>query len=189
MLDDRQKRESESTIKQLIKANKVVKPHSKAESFFLDKAFNALQISKRLLEISEDREDPLEGYTWVINASYYCMFYAATSLLAHFEHKISTETGIHKLTFHALVYYFLIDDNKLQKHFIEQYKESYESAEQLLQISEEKAAEMIKHFQFEHSKRTRFTYEMGKIAERNKAKTSLERAEGFLVEVRKLIGI
>ncbi len=187
MLDNKQRKESESIIKQLIKENKIIKPGSRVKSFFLDKAINSLQISKRILEISEDENDPLEGYMWVINTSYYCMFYAATSLLAHFNHKINSEIGIHKLTFHALVYYFLVDDNKLQKHFIEEYKEAYENAEQLLQISEEKAIEMVEHFNFEQSKRSRFTYEVGEIAERNKAKTSLKRAEEFLIEVRKII--
>ena len=83
----------------------------------------------------------------------------------------------------------MLDDNKLQKHFIEQYKESYDNAEQLLQISEEKAIEMVEHFNFEHTKRTSFTYEVGKIAERNKANTSLKRAEEFLIEVRNIMEI
>lgn len=187
MLDSKQKKESESIIKQLIKENKIIKPQPKAASFFLDKSLNALQISKRIFEFSEDKNDPLEGYAWIINTSYYSMFYAATSLLAHFNRRIDSEVGVHKLTYHALVYYFLIDDNKLQKHFIEQYKESYEDAEQLLQISEEKAIEMLENFSFEHVKRGRYTYDVGVVAERNKAKTSLKRAEEFLLEVRQIL--
>ena len=187
MLDNEEKKKSELVIKQLIKENKIIKPSPKTKPFFIGKAINTFQISKRIFKISEDKDDPLEGYMWVINTSYYCMFYAATALLAHFNHKIDSEIGIHKLTFHALVYYFLIDDNKLQKHFIEEYKESYEDVEQLLQISEEKAIEMVEHFSFEHTKRSRFTYDVGEVAERNKAKTSLKRAEEFLIEVRKIL--
>jgi len=36
--------------------------------------------------------------------------------------------------------------------------------------------------------RERFTYEMGGIAELNKARTSVKRANEFLTEVRKIIG-
>lgn len=189
MLDEKQRKKSEALIKQLISENKIVKAYPKTKSFFLEKAINSLQLSKRIYEISVDEDDSLEGYMWVINTSYYAMFFAATSLLAHFNHKIDSDVGIHKLTYHALVYYFLLDDNKLQKHFIEQYKESYDNAEQLLQISEEKAIEMVEHFNFEHTKRTSFTYEVGKIAERNKANTSLKRAEEFLIEVRNIMEI
>ena len=189
MLDEKQRKESKSIIKQLIHENKIVKAYPKTESFFMEKAINALQLSKRIQEISVDEDDPLESYMWVINTSYYAMFFAATSLLAYFNHKIDSDVGIHKLTYHALVYYFLLDDNKLQKHFIEQYKESYENAEELLQISGDKAIELVEHFHFEHNKRTTFTYELGSIAERNKANTSLKRAEEFLIEIRGIVGI
>ena len=187
MLDEKEKKEIRSIMLQLIKENKIVKPPTTTESFFLDKARNSLQVAKRILNISEDNADSLESYMWVVNASYYCMFYAATALLSHFNHRIDVSAGIHKLTYHALAYYFLIDDKKLQKHFIEEYKESYEDAEQLLQISETKAVEMVKYFSFEHSKRIEFTYEIGKVAEKNKARTSLKRAENFLMEVGKIV--
>ena len=187
MLEEKQKKESESIIKQLINEGKIINPNQKVESFFLDKSSTALQVSKKLFEISEDKNNHFDGYTWIINIAYYSMFYAATALLAHFNHRIKSEVGVHKLTYHALVYYFLIDDNKLQNHFIEQYKESYEDAEQLLQISEEKAVEMIEYLNFEHTKRIKFTYDVGEVAERNKAKTSLKRAEDFLTEVKKMI--
>jgi len=124
---------------------------------------------------------------WAITTAYYSMFFAATALLAHFGHKIKSEIGIHKLTYHALAYYFIIADNKLQKHFVEEYKDMYYDAENLLQISEEKALEMIEHFKFEQTKRTRFTYEMGWTAEKQKAQTSLERAEEFILEIRELM--
>lgn len=187
MLDNKKKEESNKIIKQLISENKIIKPKQGTKEFFMNKADNSLQISKRIFEISENPKDVLTGYMWVINSAYYSMFFAATTLLAYFNHKINVEVGIHKLTYHALIYYFLIDDNKLQKHFIEQYKEAFEEAEELLQISEEKAVEMLENFSFEISKRKKFTYDEGLIAERNKAKTSLERAEKFLFEVKRII--
>ena len=46
---------------------------------------------------------------------------------------------------------------------------------------------MVEQFSFEHTKRSRFTYDVGEVAEMNKAKTSLKRAEEFLIEVRKIL--
>ena len=184
---DKDKQKSKSIISQLIKEDKIIKPLPGTGDFFLAKSIESLQLSKRIFEISQDEDDPLESYMWVITTAYYSMFFAATALLAYFKHRIDVEVGIHKLTYHALIYYFLIADNKLQKHFIEEYKEMYDNAEKLLQISEEKAIEILEHFKFEQSKRTRFTYEMGRIAEEQKAKTSLKRAEEFTLETRKVM--
>jgi len=58
---------------------------------------------------------------------------------------------------------------------------------ELLEISEKKAIAMIENLEHEISKRRTFTYEIGVIAEKNKALTSLARAEAFLTEVRKII--
>ena len=46
---------------------------------------------------------------------------------------------------------------------------------------------MAENFDFERGKRKIFTYDIGAVAERNKAKTSLQRAEEFLKEVRIII--
>ncbi|MFH1682927.1 MAG: hypothetical protein ABIA37_03960 [Candidatus Woesearchaeota archaeon] len=187
MWDEKHTKESSSLIKRLIDEGKMIRPEQDRERFFLDKSIESLQLAKRVLEISEDRDDPLASPMWVVSISYYTMFFAATSLLAHFKHKIDEEKSIHKLTFHALIYYFLVDDNKLQKHFVEEYHDAYEEAEELLRISELKAISMIEEFDFEREKRRRFTYEMGEIAELNKARTSVKRANNFLVEVRKML--
>ena len=124
---------------------------------------------------------------WVINASYYSMFFAATALLAKFGHKIRTDIGIHKLTYHALVHFFVVDDNKLEKHFIEEYKDSVEQAEELLQLSEEKTEKIIKDLDNEIFKRKIFTYDLSKTAERTKAETSLGRAKNFVKEIEVMI--
>jgi len=107
------KEESRSLISKLIKDGIIVKPVQGTKEFFLNKSIESLQISKRIFEIAEN--ETLKSYMWTITTAYYSMFFAATSLLAHFGHKIKSEIGIHKLTYHALVYYFLIADHKLQK--------------------------------------------------------------------------
>lgn len=182
MLD---KQETKSIITQLINEGIIIKPVPGTKEFFLNKSTESLQLSKRIMQIAET--ETLKSYMWVITTAYYSMFFAATALLAHYGHKIDSQKGIHRLTYHALAYYFLIVDNKLQKQFIEEYKDMYDNAEDLLQISEEKALEMLKHFASEQDKRSKFTYEMGWIAEKQKATTSLARAEEFILETRKLM--
>ena len=115
------------------------------------------------------------------------MFYAAVSLLAHSGKRINTDLGIHKLVYHALVYYFLDNDQKLTKHILEQYQKAQEDAEALLQKAETRAREHIETVKFELKKRKEFTYEMGKIAEENKANSSLKRAEEFMTLVKEMI--
>lgn len=184
MLD---KQISTSIVTGLIRDEKIGKPKLGSREFFLAKSLESLQLSRRIFEMTENKNDPIQSYMWVITTAYYSMFYAATSLLAHFNKVIKSEVGIHKLTYHALVYYFLVADNKLQKQFIDEYKDQFDDAKEILQISEGKAIELVESLEFELVKRSEFTYEMGKIAEANKAKTSLQRAEEFVTGIRKLM--
>lgn len=148
MLDEKQKKESSYLIKQLISENKIIKPEEGRKTFFINKSIESFSIAKRILEISQEENDPLRSYMWVVSISYYSIFFAATALLAHFNHRIDDNRGIHKLTYHALIYYFLIDDNKLEKYFVEEYKDAYDEAEELLQVSRSKAVSLIKFFDY-----------------------------------------
>ena len=47
---------------------------------------------------------------------------------------------------------------------------------------------MISNYSSEKEKRAKFTYEIGEIAMKNKAETSLNRAKKFNEEVRKILG-
>ena len=187
MLDKKELEESRILISHLIKEGKIIKAESERKDFFLKKSDESLLVAKRLELISQDKTNPLKSYMWIITTAYYSMFFAATALLAHYNHKINSEIGIHKVTYHALMYYFHILDQKLQKHFIDTYKESYNNSNELLQISEAKALEMLENFKFEQTKRKMFTYEMGYSAEEIKAKTSLRRAQDFVEEVKKIM--
>jgi len=53
----------------------------------------------------------------------------------------------------------------------------------------QRAKNLIEDYFNEKFKRGRFTYEMGEIAMKNKAQTSLNRAKKFNEEIRKLIEI
>ena len=185
MLSDKQIKESSQVVTQLIKEGKIIFPKSNTADFFIKKSNNTLIICKRLLDLFE--EEQLNTHTWVINTAYYSMFFAATALLAKYNHKINADRGIHKLTYHALVYYFIKQESKLKSQLIEEYKEAVEDAEELLQLSEKKLKELVTDFGFELEKRKIFTYELGEDAERNKALTSYTRAKNFFQEIEKVM--
>jgi uncharacterized protein (UPF0332 family) len=185
MLEDEKIKESSRIIKKLISEGKITKPKIGSVDFFIEKSKQSISVASRLLELED--EEGLTADMWVINASYYSIFFAATALLAKFNHKIDSEQGIHKLTYHAIVHYFFAEDKKLEKHFIEEYKDAAQEAEELLQLSEKKAEQMINDFDNEITKRKIFTYDLGRTAEKNKAKTSLERAKNFFINAEKII--
>lgn len=184
MLDEKQ---SQNVIKQLLDEDKIIKPEIGRDTFFMNKSTESLDVARKLFALSTNKNENLKSFMWVIAASYYSMFFAATALLAFHHKKIDTDVGVHKTTYHALVYYFHILDKKLQKHFIEAYKDNYDTSEELLQISERKALELLQDFKIEQGKRKDFTYEMGLVAEEQKAKISLQRAENFHNEIRDLV--
>ncbi len=195
MITDKDIEQSRGILQQLIQEGTIITADQQFVDFFLTKAESSLETAQALFNISERLEmknqlqlsQSYEAYMWVVNTAYYAMFYAATALLAKFNHRIKAEQSIHSLTYHALVYYFLDHNKKLTKHVLERYREAEEEAEELLQIAERKAREHVEVVKFELSKRREFTYEMGKIAERNKAETSIKRTEEFLTLVKEII--
>jgi uncharacterized protein (UPF0332 family) len=184
-MDEKKLAESSKIIRQAISEGIIIKPKPNVKSFFIKKAFDSIAVAKRLLSLAKEESLPAE--MWVINASYYSMFFAATALLAEYGHKIDSETGIHKLTYHALVHYFVNEDKKIEKHFIEEYKDAVKEAEELLQLCESKAKTLVSDFGYEMSKRKEFTYDLGKIAEMRKAETSFERARNFVQIAEKMV--
>jgi len=195
MISDKDIEKSRETIQQLIKEGSIVEADKKFVDFFLIKAETSLQTAKAILNVSNSPklkidlqlQPTYDGYMWVINSAYYSMFYAATALLAKYNHRIKIEQGKHALTYHALIYYFLDLDKKLTKHIVEQYKQAEIEASELLQIAEQKAREKVEMIKLELNKRRDFTYEMGKIAEKDKANTSINRAQEFLTLVKEMI--
>lgn len=127
-----------------------------------------------------------DGFLWVINASYYSMFYLARALLDSKGIKVKTDLSIHSAVFDALVYYFYLT-GRLERRFIEEFNEAGLEASEVL--GKEKAKSLIDNYSNEKEKRGRFTYETGEVAMKNKAQTSLERAKRFREEIRKMIVI
>lgn len=147
MITEQHLKESRNIIQQLIQEEKIIPAKQSYVDFFLKKAEQSLETAHALFQLTQDPKlktllqlpPTYEGYMWVINTAYYTMFYAATSLLAKYGHRIKAEQNIHSLTYHALIYYFLDNDKKLPKHILEQYHSAEKEASELLQFAEQKA--------------------------------------------------
>ena len=192
MLGDKKIKELQNRISNYIKEG-VIKKDNKIEyvNFFLQNANKSLISAELLYKVSTDKNTQetigfrdFEGHLWVINASYYSMFYLARALLESRGIKLEREVSIHLLTFDVLVYYFYLS-GKLEKKFIEYYVLAEQEAAQLL--GKEKAEKIIKDYLYEKNKRGEFTYDLGVIAIKAKAKTSLERARVFNEELQKIL--
>jgi len=192
MLDEKRINEIKGRIANFIKEGTIKKEKEKKfVKFFLNNAGNSLNSAKLLFEVSTKNElknttgfPGFNGFLWVINSSYYSMFYMARALIENEGVKIKTDMSIHAVVFDALVYYFYLT-GKLQKKLIEDFAEAKEETSEIL--GKEKAKELIEDYFYEKKKRGLFTYEMGATAMQNKAQTSLERAKKFNEEIRKII--
>src|SRR3989338_7254932 len=80
---------------------------------------------------------------------------------------------------------FLKKKKKKKKKLWDFFIKTKKNASELL--GKQKADELIEDYFFEKKKRGSFTYDMGEILVLSKAKTSLERAQKFRREIKKII--
>ena len=193
MLDEKKINEIKKNAENLIKDGTLAKGgDGKEVKFFIDNSRNSFNSAKLLFEVSTNTQlknltgfQDFDGFLWVINSSYYSMFYMARALLESEGITVKTnESSIHFIVFNALVYYFHLT-KKLEKGFIEEFRDAEIESSELL--GKQKAKELVEDYFFEKEKRGRFTYEMGEIAIQGKAQTSLERAKKFNERIRKLL--
>lgn len=146
-----------------------------------------ISMEKRAKEFHKLNLD-YECFLWVINPSYYSMFYAVHALLAYKGVRILSKQGIHKITVHALIYYG-VKNNYIAKKLYEQFVQSQKEAAELLSLEDfkDKAQDLTTKYFYEVEKRSRFTYETEEEAKQKHAKTSLGRAREFLNEIEKII--
>ena len=192
MLDNKKVEESKKRVEQALTHNELVKEKSgKFVSFFQENAQRSFDAARLLYSVSTQEDvqkatgfPRFNGFLWVINASYYSMFYMARALLEKSGVKIKTDHSVHVLTFDALATYFYAT-GKIEKQMLEEFSEASTEAQEAL--GREKARELMEDYLNEREKRSRFTYEMGEIALQNKAKTSLDRAKRFNEALRKML--
>ncbi|MDO8740427.1 MAG: hypothetical protein Q7J54_02500 [Candidatus Woesearchaeota archaeon] len=136
MLDDKRLEEIKKEVARLRNDDEIVKDekNKKLVDFYVENALTSLNTAKILNKVSSDGavkaefdfiNDDFESYLWIINSSYYSMFYIAGALLAKLGLKVKSEIGVHKKTFFALVYYFYLS-GKMAKHYIDDFKEAQE---------------------------------------------------------------
>lgn len=192
MIEEKKLKEAESRVKHYIEEG-VIKTKGKKEyvQFFLKNAEDSLNSANALFELSTNPEKQksmgfasFNGFLWVVNASYYSMFYMARALLENEGIKIKADSYTHAIAFDAFVHYFYLT-GKLQKKLLDDFLEAKEDAAEIL--GKQRADELVEEYFFEKRKRATFTYQMGAIAIQSKAKTSLERAQKFSREMRKMI--
>ncbi len=194
MLDEKRIKEIENRVKNFLSDGTIQKA-KKGEyvDFFMENARKSLQSASFLYAGTTNKElqeaygfEGFDGSLWIINSSYYSMFYMARALLASEGIKLKTDLSIHMVAFDALVHFFYLN-KKLEKKLIEDFADAKDEATGI--FGQEKARELIEDYYHERRKRGDFTYEMGMTAMLGKAQTSLERARKFNEEIRKIMEI
>lgn len=166
--------------------------------FFLEHAQKSLRTGAVIFDVSTDEktketlgvERNFESHLWVIVTSYYSMFYAALALLANEGIKTGGQI-VHKVVADALIHFFI--QNKRLAKMLEAYEEAKDTSlnligrEELMKRVEEKADELVVAYERERKKRGKFQYDVGEMAKRGFAETSLRRARDFVSETRKIL--
>lgn len=193
MLDEKKIQDTRKRVAEYLREGILLKKRdAKFVDFFLSNARNSLETAQLLFEVSIKPDlqktlgvAPFNGFLWVINASYYSMFYTARALIEKEGTSIKSTQSIHQVTFDVLVHNFYLTE-KLQKKLIEDFAEALDESSQLL--GKEKAKTLIEDYFYEKEKRATFTYELGVVALQNKAQTSLDRAKRFNEAIRTIVG-
>ena len=192
MLNEKRLKEANNKVKIYLDEG-IVQTKRKPEhvDFFIRNAEDSIDSAKALYELSTDAEKQkclgftsFNGLLWVVNASYYSMFYMAKALLESDGIKVKADISVHAVTFDTLVSFFYLT-GRLQKQLLDDFADAKEDAAELL--GKQKADELIEDYFYEKNKRGTFTYDMGETLVRSKAKTSLDRALKFRREIQKII--
>jgi|SRR3989344_2246276 len=175
MLDKKRIIEAEQNIKSYLQDG-LLKKASVNQQIINILATNAKESLRVAREIHQKQLSDL----WVIVCSYYSMYYYANAVLSKFGFKVG-EKIVHKVTSDALIVYVR---GKLKENFLEEYEDAKEEALNLAGI---KADELISSFEFERTKRNLIQYKTIELEKHSKAKTSLQRAKEFALEMEKLM--
>ena len=175
----------------------------KPEDIFInhlqEKVNDCLDTAKLLIELRNQKDilakllgkEQFNPTLWIINPSYYSIFFNAQLLLAYDDRKLPDNTeNTHKTVFLALLYYFVIKGSGLEgkknikwveiqtsrlSTALMMFQEAQKEAEELLQ----RAKNTVEDFSAELEKRRTFTYQMNIHAKESIALTSYQRAISF----------
>lgn len=176
MLDKKRIDEAVKNVKFYLQEGMLKKSGVKEESIMRLLLANC----KESLKVAEILFNNDYSNLWTIVCSYYSMYYIARAVLYGLGYGTG-ENRTHKVVSDALIVYVR---DKLKESLIEDYEESKDEA---LEISGNKADELLEDFDFERAKRSRFQYSATEVVMKAKAKTSLERAKRFVFEMEKFL--
>ena len=166
-----------------------------------EKAEDCLEVAKVLIELMKNKaltekilhKESFNPTLWIMNSSYYSIFFNTQLLLAKDNKKLPDNVeDTHKTILLAMLYYFIVKGSGLeskQKIKWEDVKESrlakallifveaQEESEELFQI--QRAKTIVEDFKAELEKRRKFTYKMNFHAKESMALTSYQRAINF----------
>jgi len=175
MIDDKRKTEARENFSQYLKEGLIEKKkHEEAKKMYIHNSEISLKLAEKMLD------DPLKPYLWSIVVSYYSMFYIANAVLLHLGYKTGRKI-VHKVTSDALIVLVL---HKLKKELIEEYENIRDDA---LEIASMKSEELLKNYELELDKRSKFQYNMILKVQEQMARTSVKRAMEFVLEMKKLL--
>lgn len=177
------------------------KPEGVFINHLKEKAEDCLEVAKALIILINDKEltkkilgkEEFNPTLWIVNPSYYSIFFNAQLLLAYEGKKLPENTeDTHKTVFLAMLYYFIIkgssaegkkkikwediQESRLSKALV-MFAEAQEESEELFQG--QRAKEAVEDFGAELEKRREFTYKMNFHAKESLALTSYQRAVNF----------
>ncbi|MBU0979991.1 MAG: hypothetical protein KJ709_04265 [Nanoarchaeota archaeon] len=175
------------------------KPSALFINHTLAKAEDSLKTARALRNIMADKElmakclpgTEFDPALWVINASYYSMFFQAQALLALDGRKMPEGTrDTHRTTLMAFMYYFIIKGSGVEGRRNLSWDDIKRSrlSDALLMLQEAKeetdalqqrAKDAVHSLKLELEKRAELTYRTTRDVELSIAKTSIGRAERF----------
>ena len=173
MLDEKRIEEAEKNVRRYLEEGMLKKEsfQKSIHSILRKNAQDSLDIANFLLQ--NNKSD-----LWIIVTSYYAMYYIANTVLYAFGYKIGEKIS-HKVTADALIVFVR---NKLKKSLLEDYEKAQQEA-----LAGIKTDSLLETFDLERKKRSRVQYEMKESELHGKAKTSIDRAKEFMLEMEKLL--
>lgn len=175
MIDEKRKKEARNNFSQYLREGLIEKRKNEdAEKTYVQNSDISIKLAEKMLD------DPLKPYLWSIVISYYSMFYMANAVLLHLGYKTGHKI-VHKVTSDALI--VLVMD-RLKKELLEEYEKIRDDA---LEIASMKSEELVKNYELELDKRSKFQYNMTVQIQEQMARTSVKRAVEFVMEMKKLM--
>jgi len=175
VIDEKRRKEARENFSEYFREGLIRKQKDiDAEKMYIHNSDISLKLAEKMLD------DSLKPYLWSIVVSYYSMFYMANAVLLHLGYKTGRKI-VHKVTSDALIVLVL---DKLRKELIEEYESIRDDA---LEIASMKSAELMKNYELELEKRSKFQYNMTLKVQDQLARTSVKRAAEFILEMKKLL--